>query len=263
MPAVNFIDMTGRKIGRLTVVKRVFRENVKLALWECICDCGNTIVAYGTNLRRENHTTSCGCLQKEKTRDVNYKHGESSNPLWAVWYGMLSRCTNPKNKYYKNYGGAGIKVCDRWLEFMNFKVDMEESYQNFTGEKPTLERKRFDEDYSKENCEWIDKRKQNYNTSMHSTNTTGVTGVSFYSRGYYSAEWRDYPSGKKCRKFFSIKKLGVDEAFSLAVEFRKKKIEEQIEKGAPYTKIHGLPKNTKIIDEFLKESMSSTVLNIV
>ena len=85
MPAINFIDMTGQKIGRLTVVKRVFRENVKLALWECICDCGNTIVAYGTNLRRENHTMSCGCLQKERAGEANYKHGESSNPLLAVW----------------------------------------------------------------------------------------------------------------------------------------------------------------------------------
>ncbi len=44
------------------------------------------------------------------------KYGTSLNnvPEYKVYMGMKARCYNPNNDAYHNYGGRGIKVCDRW-----------------------------------------------------------------------------------------------------------------------------------------------------
>ena len=67
---------------------------------------------------------------------------------------MMTRCTNPKVNNYHNYGGRGIKVCDRWHNFELFLLDM--------GEKPSdnLQLDRIDNNgnYEKDNCKWVDSR---------------------------------------------------------------------------------------------------------
>ncbi len=69
---------------------------------------------------------------------------------------MRDRCENPKNRQYSDYGGRGIKVCDRWLNFQNFLDDM--------GERPskelTLDRENNDGNYCPENCRWATKIQQ-------------------------------------------------------------------------------------------------------
>ncbi|MFT4064360.1 hypothetical protein [Paraburkholderia sp.] len=79
-------------------------------------------------------------------------------PTYNVWMCMNQRCRNPKNTAYPDYGGRGITVCERWLDFANFLEDM--------GVKPpglTLERLRGEEGYSKENCVWATRTAQNRN----------------------------------------------------------------------------------------------------
>ena len=73
---------------------------------------------------------------------------------------MKSRCLNPKSQQYHNYGGRGIKVCDRWQRFENFYADM--------GDRPsaqhTLDRRDNDRGYEPGNCEWRTYTQQNNNT---------------------------------------------------------------------------------------------------
>ena len=87
------------------------------------------------------------------------KHGMSNTVEYDVWQHMIYRCTNPKCKQYKHYGGRGITVCDEWREFINFYKDM--------GKKPesklSFDRIDVNKGYYKENCRWTDTRTQMLN----------------------------------------------------------------------------------------------------
>lgn len=98
---------------------------------------------------------------------------------------MIQRCTNPKSKSYENYGGRGIKVCDRWLTFKNFLEDM--------GEPPpgqTLDRIDNEGDYEPENCKWSTYEEQSVNS--RSSMNISIDGV-------------DYPTLKAAAIAFGIK----------------------------------------------------------
>jgi len=80
-----------------------------------------------------------------------------------VWNHMLQRCTNPKNPGFKHYGGRGITVCERWLQFANFYADM--------GDPPPglmIEREDNDKGYEPSNCVWADRITQNRNKGQPS-----------------------------------------------------------------------------------------------
>lgn len=81
-----------------------------------LCDCGNTIECQMGNAK-SGHTKSCGCLNDYTVKNV--KHGFSRHPLYISRRNMISRCYNPKDKNYKSYGGAGVRVCDLWLNDMS------------------------------------------------------------------------------------------------------------------------------------------------
>lgn len=83
--------------------------------------------------------------------------------FYKRWTSMIQRCSNPNNPAYRRYGGRGIKVCNRWLDFLNFCKDMSKTY------KPelTIDRINNDGNYEKANCRWVTRKENNNNRAKH------------------------------------------------------------------------------------------------
>lgn len=159
-------DLTGQRFGRLVVLERAGTAKGGQARWRCRCDCGGETVALGNNLRRQNHTLSCGCVNRERTAAVGRaqrRHGEGSpgkqSAEFATWMGMRERCRTPSAGNYAQYGGRGIRVCERWERYENFLADM--------GRKPSpahsIDRIDPDRDYTPDNCRWATATQQQRN----------------------------------------------------------------------------------------------------
>lgn len=150
------IDISNKRFGRLTVISFVgiVGKNPHNQ-WKCVCDCGNEIVVSGANLR-SNVAKSCGCLQKEKASEANTKHGQSKKTKeYSAWIGMRKRCNTKSSEDYPDYGGRGIKVCERWDLFSNFVEDMGIAPKDFS-----LDRIDVNKGYSPDNCRWADAKTQ-------------------------------------------------------------------------------------------------------
>lgn len=176
-----FKDLTGQKFGRLTVLRRAGIGKSGHYDWWCVCECtpDKEILVNGKYLRNGD-TQSCGCLAKDVLIKRNTTHGMAKTRFYSEWQAMLTRCLNHNAIHYCDYGGRGIKVCDRWRDsFENFRDDMYESYLKHVeeyGEKDTtLDRIDVNGNYESSNCRWATLSEQARNTRCINLTYKGET----------------------------------------------------------------------------------------
>ena len=161
-------ELSGKKFGRLTVIRRCENNKHGLPRWECKCDCGNITLVDGQHLR-EGKTKSCGCLKK----DAQKTHGMTHTRLHRIWANMKTRCGNPNRRDYKHYGQRGIEICRDWCDFLTF---YEWAVNNGYKDGLTLDRIDANGNYEPSNCRWATAKEQcNNRTNNHLITYNGET----------------------------------------------------------------------------------------
>ena len=157
-----FIDLTGQKFGRLTVIERAKNTKHGAARWRCKCKCGKETIVIGDELRK-GATRSCGCLAKEVTSNRmkggiphNKTHGQTGTPIYKEWSEMKRRCFNSNDTSYHNYGARGITVCKRWRDSFEAFYEYVSKLPHFGEAGYTLNRIDNERDYEPNNVEWAD-----------------------------------------------------------------------------------------------------------
>ena len=200
MPEPKENQLIGQRFGRLVVVSST--NSVAI----CRCDCGSIHEASTWNIRY-GRTRSCGCL---KAQGNHITHGKTGTLTHKRWLAMTRRCRDENCIGYENYGGRGIRVCERWSEFVNFLADMGECPHGLT-----LDRIDPDGNYEPGNCRWADKRTQARNTRANRMMT-------WNGRTLCVEEWAEV-LGISSRSLMSRIRLGWSDEKTLSTPIRQHK----------------------------------------
>ena len=197
-------DLTGRRFGRLTVIKRMdnyrAESGYQYAMWLCQCDCGNTKVIKAKSLL-SGVSNSCGCLAKELASERMIKHGGYGTSLYNIWNSMRQRCNNPNNNAYHNYGARGISICKEWDDFNAFrKWAYANGYDdNASKSEMTLDRIDVNKGYYPENCRWA-------NIKQQSNNRRDTIRIEFDGQVHTLSEWAEITDKKYCTLYARYKR---------------------------------------------------------
>jgi hypothetical protein len=163
-------DLSGNRFGRLTAIDVAGRKKYKsgtVILWNCLCDCGNSIITSSQSLIK-GYTKSCGCLKAElnKIRGIeNSKHSLSHTDIWNIYYGMKDRCYNKKHPSYPRYGGRGITICEEWLN--DIRIFNNWCISNGYSKGLSIDRIDNNGNYEPNNCRFVDAKSQARNRSTN------------------------------------------------------------------------------------------------
>lgn len=183
-------DLTGQQFGSLTVLGAGDKDERGKKRWVCRCSCGRVVLIAQTHLVGGKSKRCRDCAN-----DLNRRHGLAGDPLYHAWHALRSRCNNPDDPGYQNYGGRGITVCERWAGpdgLQNFLTDMASTY------RPGLSIDRIDNDgpYSPENCRWATSNEQGRNRRSNvvirwgAYTRTAMEWSQILGMGYGALWWR-------------------------------------------------------------------------
>lgn len=184
-------DITGRRYGKLTVIRRAENTKNNKTQWLCKCDCGNEKVVARSSLT-SGKTRSCGCLMKESRvivaeklkgdKSPLFKHGMCYSRIHVIHRNMKGRCYNKNDHAYKSYGGRGITVCKEWRDdFLNFYNWAISSGYN---DELTLDRIDVNGNYEPSNCRWVGMKTQQ-------NNRTNNVHLSYNGEIHTLSEWAE------------------------------------------------------------------------
>lgn len=160
----------GLRFNHLTIMRRLpkdpaFKSRASRVFAKC--DCGSE-KEYFLAMLKTGNTKSCGCPGLDPRRTGLSPHVREN----TVWRNMKQRCLNPRSPHYAQFGGRGITVCERWLQFKHFLADM--------GECPTgmgLGRKKIDDNFGPDTCVWKDRKSLAAERRPASTTEPDTTSV--------------------------------------------------------------------------------------
>lgn len=192
------------KYGRLTVIGKFKKElyGKNRTFCKCICECGEYREVLESDLKSGN-TKSCGCYNRDLTRQRNMKHGRRYHQAYNTWNAMMARCYNENDDNYIHYGDRGIKVADEWHNVVEFT-----DWCDANGFKKELQLDRIDNNgnYSPDNCRFVTPI-VNLRNTRHNVIVNGMPLREYLD---YIGERRGFGFPTLRYRYYAIEKEGLE-----------------------------------------------------